>query len=427
MKYSRAVVLFLALCAGGSTSALADGYISFGTCAIFISRSNAGPHTNPTTACAFANSTPVNPASWGIDYCVGGYSYYVCSSLVAANSSYTADGSGKWSCNAGYMPDPTGTSCVPANNCPANMSGSPCACNAGFVLNPYGPGCVVEQFTLSDPQNQTQLLDVEPGSSRAVAARVVSVQTGLPKQGAMVKFHLDVDLTSGGHDHGETTTLRPRGTISSSNCVPEPGAPDTYDCPTGPDGYTDSTFNASKVSGTHTITATCISAHCSGSITDKINVKVDGLLPIPASKYYALQDLAGKVIGAIDGKHSANHYLTGTAITKLEEFAKAYQMKVNPGAKLYLNDASLVWGGLFDVGSTHWTSPHITHDRGRSIDIRAENSGPNNEGAVPPDLFDKTIKAAARAHANAALHCAGSTITSVCSGNPEFRHFHIDF
>ena len=64
-------------------------------------------------------------------------------------------GSTTCTCNNNYVPDSTATSCVSANNCPANMSGSPCACNAGFVLNPYGPGCVVEQFTLSDPQNQS--------------------------------------------------------------------------------------------------------------------------------------------------------------------------------------------------------------------------------------------------------------------------------
>ena len=107
-------------------------------------------------------------------------------------------------CTDPYVPDTAGTSCVSVNSCPANMSGSPCACNPGTVPNSSGEGCVVEHFTLSDPQNQPKLPDVEPSSSRAVTARVVSVQTGLPKQGAMVRFHLDVDLTSGGHDHGET-------------------------------------------------------------------------------------------------------------------------------------------------------------------------------------------------------------------------------
>lgn len=42
------------------------------------------------------------------------------------------------------MPDPTATSCVPAN-CPANMSGvyPNCSCNTGYVPNPAGGGCIL--------------------------------------------------------------------------------------------------------------------------------------------------------------------------------------------------------------------------------------------------------------------------------------------
>ena len=345
-------------------------------------------------------------------------------------------GSTTCTCNNNYVPDSTATSCVPANNCPANMSGSPCACNAGFVLNPYGAGCVVEQFTLSDPQNQTQLPDVEPGSSRAVAARVVSVQTGLPKQGAMVKVHLDVDLTSGGHDHGETTTLRPRGTISSSNCVPEPGAPDTYDCPTGPDGYTDSTFNAPKVSGTHTITATCISAHCSGSITDHINVKVDGLGAIPGSQFYTFTEPDGrggiKVIGD-NGNHSGNHYLTSDAASQLWRLAATYYFKYRQDTSvplLHLNDASLIWGGRFDKNG-NWADPHAGHRKGTVIDIRA-NALPT---AIPDSLFTdfeilaakiKTKLAGRVTSAIAEVHCSRGRDPAVdnCAGDNN-RHFHV--
>jgi hypothetical protein len=83
---------------------------------------------------------------------------------------------------------------------------------------------------------------------------------------------------------------------------------------------------------------------------------------------------------------------------------------------------------LFDVKrDTPWKSPHIGHDRGRSIEIRAENSIPNNEGAVPTTLFNYVLKAAEKNHAKAALHCNGSTNTAVCLGIPNNRHFHVDF
>ncbi len=327
-------------------------------------------------------------------------------------------------CNDNFMPDATETSCVPINSCPANMSGSPCTCNPGTVPSSSGEGCVAEQFTLSDPQNQPKLPDVEPGSSRAVTARVVSDQTGLPKQGAMVRFHLDVDLTSGGHAHGETLGRRPRGSISSSNCVPEPGGDlDTYDCPTGPDGYTDSTFNAPEISGTHTITATCISAQCSGSISDNINVKVPDLIPIPNDPaLYAL-------IGGETGKqHHDNHYLTSSALDQLFVLVINYHVRYPNEPVLHLNDASLVWGGKFDING-NWVGDHKGHKRGTVIDIRANTA----EGNIPENLFDDFKNLAKDTKlpdgvtsAIAQVHCSRGRNYSddKCVGDDN-RHFHV--
>ncbi|OGT07083.1 MAG: hypothetical protein A2143_12205 [Gallionellales bacterium RBG_16_57_15] len=248
------------------------------------------------------------------------------------------------------------------------MSGSACACvPGGYVPNPNGAGCVEEQYTLSEPQDQTRLPDVEPGSSREVAARVTSVQTGQPKQGAVVRFRLDVDLTSGGHDHGETYGRRSRGTISG--CVAESGGtPDTYDCTTGADGYTGFTFNAPDASGTHTFTANCISHACSGSKTFNINVKVDGLVPIPADP--ALYTFIG---GEADKKHHDNHYLTDSALSQLVVMAINYHFLYPDEPVLHLNDASLVLGGLFDKDGD-WDTPHEKHRRGVVIDIRANTT-----------------------------------------------------
>lgn len=156
---------------------------------------------------------------------------------------------------------------------------------------------------------------------------------------------------------------------------------------------------------------------------------VNGITEIPGSQFYALKDNAGNVIGAVPGRHSKNHYLTGAAIAKLKDFAKAYQEIVNPGAKLYLNDASLEWGGLFDVGG-NWATPHAGHRRGVGLDIRAANSGPNNEGAVPITAFDKLAKTVAEKGAKAALHCTQNGVLRIgapCNGIPNNRHFHVDF
>ena len=152
---------------------------------------------------------------------------------------------------------------------------------------------------------------------------------------------------------------------------------------------------------------------------------VKGLIPIPASPLYALTDSKG-VIGAIPGKHTDNHYLTETAIGTLGSLARLYRASVNPKAVLYLNDASLVWGGLFDVGSTSWIPPHEKHDRGRSIDIRAANVGGNNEGAVPLTELLYLITYANNNHLRVGLHCSESSNTATCYGNPNNRHFHVD-
>lgn len=320
-------------------------------------------------------------------------------------------------CDDPYVPDSTATSCVAENSCPANMSGTPCACNAGYEPDPSGTGCALAQYTLS---LRTDPLDkVAPSGTATVIATVEKSVGGQmsPKSDVLMNIKVDVEAGSGGHDHDDGRHVPPyTGTLDRATGT------------TLSDGKVGFTFKAPEISGTHTITVACVNLACSNNPqTIRIDVKVDGLLPIPGSPYYALQDSAGNVIGAIKNKHTANHYLTGASIAKLEEFAKGYQKTVNPGARLYLNDASLAWGGLFDVGGNPWKTPHIGHNKGVSIDIRAENSGPNNEGTVPTILFDEVIKQAKKKNIKAALHCKDSSNTTYCLGVPDNRHFHVDF
>lgn len=304
------------------------------------------------------------------------------------------------------------------------MSGSPCACNTGYVPNPNGSGCGVETLTLTIESAYLTKgpFTTEPNRILALMA-VVKDQFGLPKAGKQVTLTVEVQGGSGGHDHNEN---RPKGGLSCAQLfsVCTLGA-------TVSSGNAGFAFLAPAPSGIHTITATCPGCNTANAI---VNVKVGDpaggdLTPIPASPWYALQDSHGNVIGAT-AKHSSNHYLTKAAIGQLEVLAKVYKTSVNLDAKLYLNDASLKWGGLFDVGSTPWSSPHIGHNRGVSIDIRAANSGPNNEGAVPTRLFSMLSKKAAGKQIRAALHCTDGGVSRIgapCYGIPYNRHFHVDF
>jgi hypothetical protein len=275
--------------------------------------------------------------------------------------------------------------------------------------------------------------EVKPSTLLSFNA-VVKDQNGVAQPGIQISLTVDVqtlDVRSGavgvlngegGHLH---TANRPKGKFACSS-VWDPGS-ETATCTLTTDGNGQAPFIfiPTAVSGTHTITATC--NNCT-TATAPINVKVDNLITIPASSRYALSDSKG-VIGAIPGKHTDNHYLTATAIGKLEVLATLYKTTINPGAKLYLNDASLVWGGLFDVDvdNSPWAMPHAAHQTGTSLDIRAANSGPNNDGAVPEKLFKKFIDEAQKKNFRIGLHCSTSYDTQKCQNIPEFRHIHVDF
>jgi len=346
--------------------------------------------------------------------CIWGYAITYTTGCPA-NSKVT--GTNTCTCNDPYVPDSTQTSCV-LTACPANMSGVPCVCKTGYVPNPNGAGCIEEQYTLSVLQDP--LPDVEPGASASPYVEVVNAQTQQPKEGAVVNIKVEVDASSGGHDHGESIVKRNKGTLSGCSAGAVPG---TIDCTTGPNGRASFNFGAPDASGTHTFTATCISHACSGSKTSEINVKVNGLAPIPSEpSIYAL------IGGEADKKHHDNHYLTDNALSQLVVLAINYHFLYPNEPVLHLNDASLVWGGKFDIKG-NWVGDHGAHRRGTVIDIRANTTS----GNIPERLFTDFEDMAANTKladggtsANAELHCSSGRDPAVdnCVGDDN-RHYHV--
>lgn len=229
---------------------------------------------------------------------------------------------------------------------------------------------------------------IEPSKTYSFTATVTKQGGGAPSKSVPVSVKVEVDPTSGGHDHGEKYAKRDKGIVSPT---------------TGTNNSFSITFSSTEVSGTHTITATC--DLCSNSTeTATVTVKVNGLEPIPAFPYYALEesdpDNPGqtKVIGATD-LHSKNHYLTHAAAQRLMMIAIQYHIhpklrvldrqtnKMVPPPLLHVNDASLKWGGKFDIHGT-WKGSHAEHMRGTSVDLRANE----NVGAIPPELFEEFEK-----------------------------------
>lgn len=201
-----------------------------------------------------------------------------------------------------------------------------------------------------------------------------------PKTPVTLNVSLRVDPTSGGHNHGNST--RPRGKISGTECNT-----DETCWTTSSSGTSTFSFNAPEASGKHFITVSC--DRCKNALPPKqVSVMVKGLEPIPDSTFYVF------VGGGKTKLHHNNHYLTPTASARLLKIAIDYQMQqqfnvlnwrtntlVAPPL-LHVNDASLEWGGRFDI-SGNWSSPHNEHMRGTTVDLRADEA----TGAIPPEIF----------------------------------------
>jgi len=258
-------------------------------------------------------------------------------------------------------------------------------------------------------------LSIEPGQSHATYVRVTSTRTKEPKSGVEVRVRVDVTANSGGHDHHDNA--RPQGTLTGSACAPpEVGC---ITATTGADGKAGFNFNAPIVSGTHTFSAACVKPTCTNEDSGgQIEVKVAGLVEISSGSS------TFKLIVKSPSNHSANNFLMPQALQNLRDFAFYYYVGLSAPrySPLYLNDASLEWGGLFDVNGTWQSGFHAGHRRGAVIDIRANTA----VGAIPETLFNGFTAIAKEVGAKAELHCTAGIDPAVnnCAGDSN-RHYHV--
>ena len=193
------------------------------------------------------------------------------------------------------------------------------------------------------------------------------------KAGIAVSFAVDVAANSGGHEHHDAS--RPKGALAATSGT------------TDASGEVRFRFNAAQISGVHNITATCNDC-VNKTAVEKITVKVPELINIFTLPFRDAQ-WAFPGIGQT-GEHPDNHYVTIAAATRMLDISRKYQ-KIWPTApKLTLNDASLVWGGKFDIKGTWDRNPkaHAEHRIGDNMDIRA-NSAP---GAVPANISEVVFR-----------------------------------
>ncbi len=232
----------------------------------------------------------------------------------------------------------------------------------------YAPGYVLSCTQPSSPSiNISGPTETRPAGTGGTAEITLTAKVAdgtNPKPGVAVGFSVDVTANSGGHEHHDVA--RPKGTLS--------GTQGTTDA----NGEVIVTFKASEVAGTHTIKATC--ATCSNSPAIKeIQVKVPDLLPISPN---APQNADGTFVYAltsVDQTHQGNgryhhnqYYLTEQSRQNLR--AMISDFAAEGWGTVALNDASLFWGGRYDITS-NWGKPHAGHREGREIDISFARAG----------------------------------------------------
>ncbi|NOU01866.1 MAG: hypothetical protein HOO95_09895, partial [Gallionella sp.] len=269
-----------------------------------------------------------------------------------------------------------------------NAAATACVCPQGTQLNAAGTACV-EQFnlTLTSPAGDLEPSGTAAGdanSTKVMSVFVKSEKTGLAKSGAVVRVTLDVQPGSGGHNHHDAQ--RPKGTLVKGappndrlDCAAN-GIPDSYDCKTLADGYAKFTFKSTQVSGTHYVSATCTTPTCvNNPQTAVIDVKVAGLLDIPASPFYGFKSPNG------DTNHPYTYFLKPEFSSKLEKITSLYynytylQSKNGVIPDFVITEGSLKWGGVLDCfltcpDSVPWGPAHVEHRRGSVVDVRANGT-----------------------------------------------------
>jgi hypothetical protein len=99
--------------------------------------------------------------------------------------------------------------------------------------------------------------------------------------------------------------------------------------------------------------------------------------------------------------HPANHFGTPALNNAITSITQTYHNKYGcrPDYQIVaVNDMALQWGGVFDICAvsgacvsqlTPWQPPHASHQRGKSVDFRA-NSLPNRiipDAAIKQDVI----------------------------------------
>jgi len=254
-----------------------------------------------------------------------------------------------------------------SNTFSLGVTGSVCVSHATLTLESVPAGLNVSVTAAKTVVEPNLYWCNSKGQCRtqAVAARTtiatVTVQdaNNAPVIGANVILSVErASVGFGGHDHDvaftTTTSTRPLGTVGK---VTDNG-----------DGTYTATYTAPKIAAEDIIVAKVSKGTQSKQAkSGVVTAQVSGLVKFSTTAPHSLIGGTAKHHGPPKNTPDNNHFATTTTNAKITKLLTLYNKKHASG--LYVNDMSLPKGGLFDVGATRWSSPHLSHRRGIDMDM----------------------------------------------------------
>jgi hypothetical protein len=218
------------------------------------------------------------------------------------------------------------------------------------LVDPDRPDCGVSPNEVEPGDHYSLFADavVQPGGG------VVWYFRGPP--GATVTVSLARLANSGGHQH-PNSGAGPAGSAAPNSFVLGPNYPQNQRV----------VVTAPEAGGTVVMTSRFSQGNPS-VITSAIQVRIPGLVAFGGGP--------GIVLTGSTPTHPVNHYATATLVNLVTQLGQSYFQQFN--RPIFVNDMSLVNGGLFDH-QANWRPPHQTHRDGRRVDINSTTMTPEQQ------------------------------------------------
>jgi hypothetical protein len=219
----------------------------------------------------------------------------------------------------------------------------------------------------------------------AVVVRVVDAK-GQPVAGERVRVRVYASPSSGGHA-GDHSGDRPHGwLLEQMSPAFAPGGPRIGSLEPQWLGTTDAAgevrlrYRAPELGGVETLFAEL--AH-RPEIRAFIELRVGLLLvPLPPNPDYFL--VGGTAAHpSEDGDAGTSHFVAPGVVPKIA--AVAAEFRAATGYPLGVNDSSLPWGGVFDIGGG-WERPHYNHRDGTDLDLGIFTYGPEERALTLAEI-----------------------------------------